>query len=233
MLVSQDNKNRRTAASVIANQLAHVGFTQVFDETLPDAFLTPVASTFDALLQPCSVPGWNAYFGSRAAAALDEIGFQLAQDVFLIALEEAFAEIPRARLAYRKHGDIDRLLGAVLPRIAFILEHAASLLGHADGAERAPFEGAATLELKVRTLELHAWFMDYRRDLAYLWNRRGRWESYEEFLALNRHPARLLWPFSIFIWVKPDGQCQVDVPIEVDVEALKSNGSSAIGLGSC
>jgi hypothetical protein len=70
---------------------------------------------------------------------------------------------------------------------------------------------------------LLVWYYDYGRDLAYLWDRRGEWKSYDEFLALNRHAERLLWPFAIVPWTNPEGQYRVEVPLHVDANALEKD----------
>jgi hypothetical protein len=222
-LLSDDTEQQSFAVSVLANQLAQAGVTQVIDEALPGVLLSSAHDTdaLAAVLHPCTYPAWNAYFASRGAPFLPEAQLKNNQEVLLIAIQQAFVAIPRARLAYRTHGSIDGLLSAALPQITSVLEVAARVLGSADGLGREPLYDAAELETELRQRELHAWLTDFRRDLSYLWDRRGAWEGYGEFLALNRHAERLLWPFSIFLWLTADGQCWVEVPINADAAALR------------
>lgn len=211
-LLSDDADQRAHAEYIIANQLAHAGFTQIFDESLPGVLMSRVDG-LDGLLQVSTYPAWNAYFAGRAAAPFGYAGrFEDEQEIVMIGLEELFQAVPEARDAYRLHGDMDRFLGEVMPRLAFFFEHAAGLLGHADGLDQDVFFAAPVLTAELEKRELKAWYADFRRDLAYLWDRRGRWDSFANFLALNRHAERLLWIFPVVPWVVPDGTIRIEVP---------------------
>lgn len=120
------------------------------------------------------------------------------------------------RRGYRLDADMAKFLGAVLPRLGFLLQHLASLLGHADGLETDVFETVPALTRELEARELRAWFSDYRRDLAFLWNRRGQWDGYDEFLGLNRHAERILWLLPVVPWTMTDGTIRVEVPIVTD-----------------
>lgn len=223
-LLSDVEEDRARAEYVVANQLAHVGFTQIFDEALPGVLLSAVDG-LDGLLQSCTYSAWNAYFAGRAAAPFGgPHRFEDEQYVVLTALEELFTEVPKARASYRWHGDMDRFLEEILPRVRFFLEHAAGLLGHADGVDQDVFVQAPQLAEELEKRQLKAWYADFRRDLAFLWDRRGRWESYAEFLALNRHAERILWTFPILPWTTPERLDRVEVPFQPDELAKMANG---------
>ena len=53
-------------------------------------------------------------------------------------------------------------------------------------------------------------------DLAFLWNRRGQWDGYGEFLGLNRHAERILWLLPVVLWTMPDGAIRVEIPFVPD-----------------
>jgi hypothetical protein len=55
-----------------------------------------------------------------------------------------------------------------------------------------------------------------------LWDRRGTWTSVEEFLALGHHVERLLWPFGLFLWQTPEGNCRVEAPLHFDYQPLRN-----------
>jgi hypothetical protein len=220
MLVGNSDKNRRWAVSMLADQFAQAGLTQIVDETLPGVLLNLGYRDLEGDLQTCTYPAWNSYFAARASAGFDATRLAETQGVLLLALRDAFAEVPKARLAYRLHGNLRQLLDIAFSKVTFVLEYAANVLGHADGTDREPMEGAEELKAELECRELLAWFYDYGRDLAYLWDRRGEWKSYDEFLALNRHAERLLWPFAIVPWTNPEGQYRVEVPLHVDANAL-------------
>ncbi len=211
-LLSDFPEYKAYAEYAIANQLAQAGITQIFDEALPGVILSRVDG-LDGLLQPGSFPAWNNYFASRAAASFGYEGrLSEVAGLCVLGLREFFQTALEARAAYREHGDMDRLLEEILPRIAFFLEHAADLLGHADALEADVATAAPEFMAALDTHGLRAWYWDFQRDLAYLWDKRGNWESYDEFLGLNRHVERLLWLIPMLPITKPDGQIWIEVP---------------------
>ena len=61
----------------------------------------------------------------------------------------------------------------------------------------------------------------YRADLERFRRRLGRWESFDEFLAFNRHVERLLWSIGMVLWEEGDG-----------IGFLLGEGDLAFGSGS-
>lgn len=220
MLVSEDDANRLHAHYVIVHELAHAGFTQVIDDTLPGVLLTPIQDAMDGDLHRITYAAWNGYFAARASANFAVGRLNDIQSLLLAGITEAFTAIPEARLAYRDHGDLNVLMMLASSKVAFVLEWAGNLLGHAAGAECNALEGNRGLEEELTQRELRAWLEDFGRDLEYLWDRRGRWEAYDEFIAINRHAERLLWCFGIVPWTTPDGVYRIEVPISTDEEVL-------------
>lgn len=135
------------------------------------------------------------------------------------ALSAARRDIPQARLEYRYHGDMDRLLGAVLPLIEAVLQTTAQVFGHYDGLS----DGTYFDEPLAKNFEeagLALWTELFRSDLELVWNRRGHWTSLDEFLSLNQHVERLLWQFGLFPWKTDSGQIHVNVPLATDAAQL-------------
>ena len=126
----------------------------------------------------------------------------------------------RVRMAYRQRGDLVQLSQEILPRLAFVLEHAGNLLGHCDGLDTLPLDDEPQLVALLEETGLRNWFDSYHRQLGELWNRRGEWTSFDEFLALNRHTERLLWQFGIFPWRTADGSYRVEIPLATDAVEL-------------
>ncbi|NSY49635.1 hypothetical protein [Agrobacterium tumefaciens] len=227
MLISSDDAEKNHAQYVLVHELAHAGFTQVIDDALPGILLTPIQNAMDGDLHRIIYAAWNGYFAARATANFAKGRLEDMQSLLLASLKEAFTDIPEARLAYRDHGDLNILMAVASSKVAFILEWAGNLLGHAAGAECHAVEGNHGLEEELSRRELGAWLEDFGRDLEYLWERRGRWESYDEFLAINRHAERILWCFGIVPWTTPDGVYLIEVPLSTDAEALMMRESEA------
>jgi hypothetical protein len=230
-LIGGDAFYRQLAVHALVNQLALVGCTEIFDETLPGVLLKPFKDGFDHDMQACVWSGWHGYFAARASAAFNPAHFNLEAEVLLAALREAKTEIPAARLAYRQHGDLGQLFQVVLRRLAFILEHAGDLLGHYDGLGMPLLDGVPELHVALKELGLSNWVESYHQQLAELWDRRGEWTSFDEFLALNRHTERLLWQFGIFPWRTEDGGYRVEIPLATDAMDLLRMTSEALAKG--
>jgi hypothetical protein len=215
-LLSEDESVQRLALHLIVQQLAHVACTQLFDEALPgDRSRDP----YDAFLYPYIAEAWSGYIGARASAVFDPSFGASYRELAMAALSAARRDIPQARLEYRYHGDMDRLLGTVLPRIEAVLQTTAQVLGHYDGLSEATFFDES-LAHNFEEAGLRFWVELFQSDLELVWKRRGHWTSLDEFLSLNQHVERLLWQFGLFPSKAADGQIRVDVPLASDAAQL-------------
>lgn len=215
-LISEDEKHQRLALHLIVQQLAHVACMQLFDEALPGARLS---DPYDAFLYPYIAEAWTGYIGARCSAVFDPSFGASYRELAMSALSAARRDIPQARLEYRYHGDMDRLLGAVLPLIEAVLQTTAQVLGHCDGLSEEPYFDEA-LAKNFEEAGLGLWFELFQSDLELVWNRRGHWTSLDEFLSLNQHVERLLWQFGLFPWKTDNGLIHVDVPLVTDAVQL-------------
>ena len=90
MLVSDDDANRHHARYVIVHELAHAGFTQVIDDTLPGVLLTPIQNAMDGDLHRITYAAWNGYFAARASANFAVGRLNDIQSLLLAGITEAF-----------------------------------------------------------------------------------------------------------------------------------------------
>lgn len=218
-LVGENKLLKVTAKHVLGHQLALVGVIQIFDETLPGILLKPFNDRFESDLHACVYPAWHGYFAARGSAKFVPEQANSFCEAAVTALNHAEHEIPAKRLAYRTHGDLHRLMGEISPHVRWILECVANCLGHADGLDRSALLDE-TLANTLKQMELLAWANDFHLQLNELWNRRGAWDSFDEFLALNHHTERILWRFGIFPWRKDAHQYQIEIPLASDIQAL-------------
>lgn len=218
-LINEDESIWRPALHLVVGQLAHAACTQILDESLPGVLLKRIDDRYDGFLYNCIHSAWTGYFTSRASAAFYPEGGLPQQELLLSVLKRAQTDIPAARLAYRFHGDIDRLLEIVMPRIADILRFSGSVLGHYDGLEKSFFDEPA-LAATLDEMGLRDWLILFDSELSGLWDRRGRWSSFNEFLMLNRHVERLFWQYGLFPWKTDDGRIHVTIPLASDARHL-------------
>jgi hypothetical protein len=218
-LINEDENIWRPALHVVVGQLAHEACTQILDESLPGILLKRIDDRYDGFLYACIHSAWTGYFTSRASAAFNPEGGLPQQELLLSVLKRAQNDIPAARLAYRFHGDIDKLLEIVMPRIADILRFSGSVLGHYDGLEKSFFDEPA-LTATLEEMGLRDWLVLFDSELSGLWDRRGKWSSFSEFLMLNCHVERLFWQYQLFPWKTDDGRVHVTVPLVSDADKL-------------
>jgi len=217
-LISTDEEANRTATQIFVGQLAEVGCIELFDTAIPGIMLTPFASYFDSFRYTQVADAWSGYFAARVGAPISPEAGERHKTLLVAALKRASEELPRLRLDYRFHGDVRRLLDASMKQVGYILKHSAYLIGHNDGLDDKPQYDMLAEELE--RLGLKAWFDLYAQDLQTLWDQRGKWGSFEEFIALGYHAERLLWPYGIFVWPTPDGGCGLKVPMHTDAARL-------------
>jgi len=218
-LINEEESVWRTALHVVVGQLAHAACTQILDESLPGFLLKRIDDPYDGFLYNCIHSAWTGYFTSRASAAFCPEGGLAQQELLLSVLKRARDDIPAARLAYRFHGEMDKLLEIVLPRIADVLRFSGSVLGHYDGLQQSFFEEPALTSV-LEEMGLRDWLMLFDSELSGLWDRRGKWTSFDEFLMLNRHVERLFWQYGLFPWRTDTGEIHVTVPLASDADKL-------------
>ncbi len=220
-LISDDATTRKQALQILVGQFAEVACVELFDSAIPGVMLKPLENPFDMLRYRHVANAWSGYFATRASATFAPEGGEGHRTLLIASLQRAAKEIPRLRLEYRFHGDVPRLMDAVLKHVGFVLTHAANLIGHHDGLEDEAMYTDGALATELDSLGLRLWFDRYRRDLRTLWDRRGEWASLEEFLALGLHVERLLWPFGLFLWRTPEGMCRLEAPLHMDIPQLR------------
>jgi hypothetical protein len=220
-LLSEEESQWRFAYHLVIGQLAAVTNQEVFDQLLPGLVGKPIEAHYAAFLYPQVDAAWGAYYSARISASFYPQGEDGYGELLVSAIQAAQADIPAARYDYRFHGDLDRFLAVVLPRIRNILWFSGKVLGHYDGLAQ-PLFSDEKLARALETAQLTNWFVLFDSELSELWSRQGKWASFDEFLHLNRHVERLLWSFAIFPWTNEEGQIQIEIPLQSDVHSLST-----------
>ena len=220
-LIAEDAVQRAWGRHVLVRQLASVALMEIVEGCLPGTLLAPASDGIDNWLYANVDGAPESYTASWMAATFGEpekVAPEL-RTLLAGAINRMMTVIPRERLAYREHGDLDRLLGVALPAIRRVLMVAADLLGHCTFTGEQPLTGTSALDESLDRAGLRAWFGVYFDDLARFHRRLGKWESFEEFLAFNIHAERLLLAVGMFAWEGLEG-LRVEVPLGTDIEAL-------------
>jgi hypothetical protein len=223
-MIGEDEYWRSISYQMLVHELAEVSCTEIFDTALPGILLKPLTNYFDAYRFECLNFAWSSYFSARMSASLARDSGKILSDVTIAALDRAGRDIPDLRYAYRFDGDVPKLLNGTLKHIKVILSHAARLIGHFDSLSTSPFDEEGALKAALERRGLRQWFDTYQADLRKLWDRLGRWESFDEFLALGGHAERILWQFGMVLWQSEDGVCHLEVPLASDIHRLSARG---------
>ena len=220
-LISKDSKKRTWGMHVLVRQLAAVAQMEIVDGCLPGTLLGSAAEGIDGWLYAYVGGAPESYAASWMAAAFQdsaEVALGL-RELLATAIDRFMTVVPRERLAYREHGDLEMLLGVVLPETRRVLIVAADLLGYCAFTDVSPIGGKRLLGEALDRAGLRNWFGVYGDHLARFHRRSGRWESFDEFLAFNIHVERLLLTVGMFAWEAPEG-LRIEVPLGTDAEAL-------------
>ena len=220
-LLSEDSSTVEWGLYILVRQLSEVATTDMLDRSLPGVWMTPIEDPLQGFLYTSLHPAVVGYLGSHFSAGFGDPPDQadVKRELFNTALREMKSAGLAARLDYRYHGDVDRLLAVVMPRVSYALQFGADLLGHCAASGTDPFDFEGELARALGDTGLQNWFPIFRDRLERLRVRLGRWESFNEFLALNVHVERLLWQLGILPWESPDG-FRVEVPLGTDIAAL-------------
>ncbi|OSZ69092.1 hypothetical protein CAP39_09875 [Sphingomonas sp. IBVSS1] len=221
VLLSEKNDDVEWGLYILVRQLAEVAISEMIERHLPNDWMQPISERLDGLLYRSLHPAIFGYLGSHVSAGFGDPPrhTDVKRELLITALGEMRSAGLAARFNYRYHGDMDRLLRVVMPRISYVLQFAADLLGHCAASGVEPFDSDGKLAHALSEAGLKLWFPVYRDRLERFRMRMGQWESFDEFLALNIHVERLMWQLGMLPWETPDG-IRIEVPIETDIAAL-------------
>jgi len=222
-LLSDDSGHVEWGLYILVRQLAEVAISELIERQLPGVWMNPISDPLQGFLYPSLHPAIFGYLGSHVSAGFGNPPHHadVKRELLITALGEMKSAGLAARLEYRHHGDMDRLLAVVMPRISYALQFAADLLGHCAASGTDPFDCDGELTTALTDVGLQQWFPIFRNRLERLRLRMGNWESFDEFLALNVHVERLMWQLGMLPWKTPDG-IRIEIPLGTDIEALSA-----------
>jgi hypothetical protein len=213
---------RDWALHLLAYELVLVAMIEWFDGALPGRLLRSVGTLLEGALYAQVDAALNGYVASRLSAGFGD-AYAIAaghREQLATALDRLRGLGLPQRLAYRLHGDMDRLLSVVLPAVAAVLDSAAALIGHAQASELPVLDDEGELRAALDRAGLGWWLADYWEDLERLWRGLGQWSSFDEFLAFNRHVERLMWSVGLFPCEGPGGP-RIEIPLITDAAVLE------------
>ena len=204
-LTSDNSAQSEFGLYVVIRELALVAMIDFIETSLPGAMLSPVEGELDGWLYAHVDAALHAYVASRISAGFGDVQelFEAKSQLLAEGVNRMRDTVLQERIAYRYHGDLDKLLDITLPSIRHVLIFAADLLGHCANACSPSPQTSDELQVSLEQAGLKNWLEMYRVDLEQFHRRLCRWESFNEFLALNVHVERLLWQLGMFPWEAP------------------------------
>jgi hypothetical protein len=199
-LTSEDDAVRASAEYLLVHELLHVALLQLVDETLPGSILRPLTSPYEAILYGYVDGAVETYLVARRSARLLPSRSNDLRRLVEGALSRACESIPAQRRAYAQDRNLELLASTAMNRIGELILFTAECLGHSDGLGESERWADNSLQTALREADLERWAQRLHHQLQGLWDRRGRWDSYGEFLAINRSLERALWQFKIITW---------------------------------
>lgn len=223
-LLDESDAMHLSALHTVVSMLARVQYMSLVNEAFPGFLRSPSDDPWDAFFVRHIDSVSSTYFGTRLSSHLKPDAGDDYRVLLRDSLLSAIDLIPRRRLAYRIHGNLDDFLRETLDVLSDVLVHAASAIGHSDGLDQNLFatDSDGRLEGTLRSLSLLKWVDTYGRDLRRIHDSRERWTSPQELLAVSIHVERLLWAFGVFPWRTAAGEIRVEIPLETDVAALRA-----------
>lgn len=204
-LIGDDEALRSQATYVLVFELMHVAHLQLVEEALPGTVLRPLRSSYEAILNAHVGGAPEAYFAAKRSAPLFPDRLHELREVASDALAQACESIPAQRRCYMQDRNLDALGDLALTQIGSFILVAAELFGHWDGLEVGSAPADGILMDALRRCGLERWAHRLHEELRRLWERGGKWASYDEFLSMNRFLEQALWRFRLVPW-EVDGE---------------------------
>lgn len=217
-LLSDSDEDRLPAIHLLLtllSELAHITRYESKIKQTSSEIIDPVKKLLISSIS--TVP--SSFFCARQSAFSDPSAgnryAELVKDSYIAAQKS----IRAARLAYRKNSDMDALLNIALPRIAFVLTHAAEWLGHREGLPAHDVFPGSSLPSDLEAFELARWLELFGRDLRNLYDVENEL-TLDNIFELSKHVERLLWTVQICPWPMEDGTLYISVPFGDDLATL-------------
>jgi len=196
----------------VAHECAHVEDLKHKDLCFPRTILQrEIPDPEEAILERVAGCLWDEYAACRASAVFGESQSLLYEESFTKVLATAQERANGAILAYRSHGDVDRVVSEAGAPLCEPLKLAAYLLGHLDGRledldstprARDAVEASPYAPFVVRLHEI----------LRLLWSRRSSWTSPAEFDPIREIARDVLADGGLVLERRSAGTLYVHVP---------------------
>lgn len=217
-LASDDVRDEdfKVALAVIAHECAHVEEFAWREERFPGTVLAKRYHGFvPAYTMQFAESFWCEYAACRLSAMFAPDEGPRFRESLAIRLRPVDEKVREAIVAYRTHGDVQRVFEETAAPLLEPLRAASYLFGHLDGrAENALPDPRAEFSSDDEAMtECIATLVGQLRSL---WDRREKWEHLEDMFVLGETAFDVLRQHGVDVQPHENGQAYIDVPYTLD-----------------
>lgn len=209
-LISDDDKNKFSGTVIIYEMLAMLALEQLIYRSFPEAFLKPLPDQYENALYGQVSNVLSAYFVANTFAHLHDRSSEELVETLEKSLLNLLDVVLESRKVYFEDKNIDKLYSTMLNTISHFMTVCAQTMGHVDRQIENVSYTVGFAELLIEH-NLVNWFILFNKDVAELFKKVGKWETFTEFLVLNRHLERLLFAFGIVPETQENGELHIYV----------------------
>lgn len=220
LFVSKNEEDRSMGIKLVVHELAHAADHEFKQQAFGDACLQSCRQLIpdvkeQYLWELCSSI-WNEYYASRVSVPYDNQEEPYEDELFSNALVVFRDRLRDARREYHLHRiNLEDFLSVLAYNLRIVLLSAGYLFGLQDASD------ADLVEIAPRSAPLFEepegqMILRFHSVLLDIWERRGKWESYDEFLELNRPTEKMLNDLDIYLSITLDNQVYIDIPASAE-----------------
>ncbi|MCA9469252.1 MAG: hypothetical protein KC643_27930 [Nitrospira sp.] len=220
MLSSENDGENITGTKLVAHELAHAvdheNKRRAFGEICLQSVIELIPDPKEQYLWEKSHFIWDEYFASRLSVAFDPDGEPYEDELFATAYIACRNRLREARRKYHWHEiSLEEFLEILGHNLRMVILSAGYLFGLCDGLNK-DFSEVAPQSAPLLQEPLGLSIMRFHSVLLALWENRGEWTSYNEFLAMNAPAEALLNDLDLFVHTTDDGMVYMDIPARLE-----------------
>lgn len=211
LLVPEDISATAWPVQVLALECAHVLVRSAFNARFPDVILRQQLPVLDLMRWTAITTSWDAFASASLSAPFGENQIEKLEKAFLEALEQAPNDSNNQVIEYRKHANVDAVLGGVFEVWGTLTKIAGYLLGTLDGRGKKLEDCPAVITaleghpFKPVIEKLNEIFISLAKDF-------GRWENSTVFEPIGDLVQGLVENAGLHITRLPEGKLYVHIP---------------------
>ncbi len=155
---------------------------------------------------------WDEHYASRISVPLDREKEPFEDELFATSYTAFKHRIREARCEYHWHRlGLEEFLDLLRHNLRMVFLSAGYLFGLADGLGE-ELSKVAPRSSPLLKEDMGQAIMRFHEVLLALWKRDSQWESYDEFLDINRLTENLLNILDLYLRSTDDGEVYIDIP---------------------